>query len=490
MSRLDPKAYGVGLGVDGTRLIPPTWVALTGITLCGLIPLATLAGTPTPTGGALAWMLAIAVLVLAGARLAWLIGLGAARLTSISFWIFTYVFMGLAPLIQMRTGRYPSTTPGIETQLNAPAMWVVLAGALAVLAGERLMRPSPATRAARDHAAVHETRVVLLAVAALALNGYFVYKVGAGALLSSRSELRAVEYALWPNGTLAVMIVAVCTMPLLVAFLALLRVNRQRRARGLMPLRFLTFATCTAVLFSVNPISSPRYYFGTVILAVLAGLGAYSTPNRVRWMSVAFLVGLVAVFPLADAFRLSTTGDFSGENPLASMTSGDFDAFAQVNNTLYYVGHMGITWGMQALGVLLFWVPRSVWPSKPLDTGTLIAQTRDYGFTNVSSPIWSELFINGGWLVLPVGMLALGMWMRWFDAGPGRRVLAMILPFYMMILLRGSLLQAMAYLSVLVLASWFVSSRGSAAVPRRSRPTYTRPVSPGAPRQRPQPVRS
>ncbi|MDT5136387.1 MAG: hypothetical protein QOD58_649, partial [Mycobacterium sp.] len=92
---------------------------------------------------------------------------------------------------------------------------------------------------------------------------------------------------------------------------------------------------------------------------------------------------------------------------------------------------------------------------------------RGYFFTNLSAPLWIELYLNGSWLLLAVGMFALGFAVhRWdtrlnaelsFYRMPG--VLGCILPFYSMILLRGSLLQAASFLSCVVAFAAFASQR-------------------------------
>ncbi|OBA93109.1 hypothetical protein A5662_20345 [Mycobacteriaceae bacterium 1482268.1] len=113
----------------------------------------------------------------------------------------------------------------------------------------------------------------------------------------------------------------------------------------------------------------------------------------------------------------------------------------------------------------LFWMPRRIWPDKPHDTGILLAESRRYGVSNLSAPLWAEMYINGGWPLLITGMLALGVFVRSQDGriektlqrarAPG--VLACIMPFYLIILLRGSLLQAMSYLLVAILSAAFVT---------------------------------
>jgi hypothetical protein len=79
--------------------------------------------------------------------------------------------------------------------------------------------------------------------------------------------------------------------------------------------------------------------------------------------------------------------------------------------------------------------------------------------------MWAEMYINGGWPLLVLGMMGFGILVGAQDKkidgilrrarAPG--ILACILPFYLMILLRGSLLQAMSYLTVILVSTAFVS---------------------------------
>lgn len=64
--------------------------------------------------------------------------------------------------------------------------------------------------------------------------------------------------------------------------------------------------------------------------------------------------------------------------------------------TLSYVDTKGITNGRQLLGAFLFWVPRSIWPTKPVGSGSTVLAYQGSDFTNVSSPIIAEGYINFG----------------------------------------------------------------------------------------------
>lgn len=408
-------------------------------------------------------LIAVTCLISAG-RLAWIIASGRPRLFELTFWTFVYVFLVLAPIVQFSSGDYPSTTPAMATGLNFSAMTVVLIGCMSAVVGISSGKTGQVASAA---AGVHKKRTWILVAASLAINAYYVAKIGPSNFFATRDQLTRVMNMIWPNTSTAALIHGVATMPLLVAFGALLQLRRQedhgRRLSSQIPL----WIVAGALLVSVNPISGARYYFGTVALSLAAMLGAYATPARVRRSALAFILGLIFIFPVADIFRHTETFVIDRSGPVASMTSGDFDAIDQINNTVRYVEDRGVTYGRQALGPVLFWVPRSVWPDKPTDSGILIAKYRGYSFENLSEPLFAELFINGGWIALIVGMVMVGRLLHRGDSQlasdlAGKRspgVLNQILPFYLVILLRGSLLQATALLVVLLVCTAWVKDR-------------------------------
>jgi hypothetical protein len=434
--------------------------------LCGVVPLTFLALTPTPASSA--WVVTLAVSAGAGLRLSWIIGDGAQRLVESIVWIFIYAFFGLAPMVQLREGVYPQTTPHLDHSYDASALSVIVVGTGALALGLAYARKRTRLRQSGDGGpSVRPGRVTTLAVIALLFALYFAAKVGPAALLSSRVELDRVATASWGDPTIVAVVRALAVMPLLVAFIGL-QVQRARGlSTGLLRRTILPVVTGAVLLQVANPISSARYTSGTVYLAVLASLGLVATRPRFRAVCAGFVATLVLLFPLADAFRYTTSASFKASDPVAALTTGDFDAFAQIINTVQYVDLQGPTYGYQALGPLVFWVPRAIWQAKPVDTGILLANSRGYDFTNLSAPLWAELFINGGWLVLALGMFAFGVLIRRWDSGiietlrgartPG--LLAAILPFYLLILLRGSLLQATAAFAVIVLSARFVQER-------------------------------
>lgn len=408
---------------------------------------------------------AVAIIVVSGGAYASVMASSRRRLFGMVLWLFTYVFLGLAPYVQARLDVTMSTTPHLDKSLYPTAGWLVLACCVAVVAGTLLARLSRRPVRGLTSSTVDRRRANILAVAGIALFLYYGSAVGFGSFLLSRTELSVLRQAAWPNSATANLLTGGLNMVLLVAFLAQMALRQQRKAARLRPKVLPALITGAVLLYAVNPVSSPRYVFGTVILAVLASLGAYSTMTRYRVMCGAAMAGLVLLFPLADTFRHSTSSRVESIGPVNALATGDFDAFPQIVNTLTYLDAHGTAYGGQLLGVLLFWVPRSVWPGKPEDTGTLLAEFMGYDFTNLSAPLWAELAVNFGVVGAVIGMGALGYWFRRVDwstdmylrTSPIPPVVVGAITFYLLIVLRGSLLIAASYLLVILLASWFVT---------------------------------
>lgn len=453
---------------EGRRSFPLIIATTVGLSIA--LPSSFVFATSSPASHI--WLIPLLLAGLAGWRLAVVIGNGEQRLVEFMVWVFVYVFFGLAPMVQLRVGIDPPTTPFIDHTLDFRALMVVTLGtcafALGLLAARRLAASEEAGESAPR---VRSNRVTILAWFGLACAAFFILRVGLTPLLSSRVDLDQAAAAVWSNPTTLAIISALSIMPLLVAFVALQIEKTETRDRGWLRARLLPWIIGTVLLLVANPISNARYTSGTVYLAVLASLGLVSTRPRFRLVCIGFVVSLVLVFPLADAFRYSANAEIKESNPVLALTTGDFDAYDQVVNTVHYVDVRGITYGYQALGPLVFWIPRTAWPNKPVDTGILLANFRGYTFTNLSATLWTELFINGGWVVLLLGLFVFGILVRRWDESISRRLraaktpglLASILPFYLLILLRGSLLQAMAALAVIAVSAAVVRGRHYAA---------------------------
>jgi hypothetical protein len=414
------------------------------------------------SGGPWKWFLALSVV--AGFRYSMLVSLARPGLYELTFWLFVYLFLGLAPMVQIRMDSYPETTPGMLTGIGGRSAAVIIVGALAFLIGAWLCRPVQREIDARVRV-VNEGAAVKLAYASLLYTWWYIHAVGS-ALFTDRDTYSVARSLLWPNPAVGSVVGALATTPLLVSTAAVLIVHKRG---GRKSLRFLLAAQIATLLIVVNPVSGARIAFGSVILSLIAMLGGFATRRRFRTSAVAVLVGMLLIFPYADYFRhgAESQSAFGKGNPIEAMTKGDFDGYAQVANSVNYVDRHGPTYGNQALGVVFFWVPRSVWPDKAQDTGVVLATDRGYGFKNLSAPLWAELYVNGSWVTVALGMGLLGWILRRQDRMRVRSselgVAGSILPFSMLIILRGSLLQAIPSLVTVALFAMFVTRNVSGA---------------------------
>jgi hypothetical protein len=453
-------------------------------TLAVFTPVAIIRFTGTPTNAS--WLWSLPPIAISAARFAFLIGKGERRLFEMMFWCYTYIFLGLAPLAQLREDFWPFSVPRVDDTYVAAATLIVLVGCGAFLGGvgfDSIASTRRRRNAERTYDVVKQvftinySRTIVLCVIALAIDIYFLSGLGWTIFLQSRTEVLDAQNDVWgQSSTFAIIRGAAGAAPLL-AFLALIRFRteaKSARVRG-DNISSIVMGSNTVLLVVVgfvmavvlNPISNARYFFGTAMLSVATAFGLFATRQRFRFTACGFLVGMLLIFPLADAFRVSREATLKSTNPIESLLLGDYDSFAQLMNGYLVGARDGIVPFRQFSGVLLFWVPRTLWTTKPMDTGPYIAEGRGYFFTNLSAPLWIELYLNGSWLLLAVGMFALGFAVhRWdtrlnaelsFYRMPG--VLGCILPFYSMILLRGSLLQAASFLSCVVAFAAFASQR-------------------------------
>lgn len=449
------------------------WGLLTAV----LLPGAVLYSADTRVS--LALLLQCVVVVHTGCALAWVLGGPGVRLMAFGFWLFAYIWLGLAPLAMLATDTYPlGFVVGQDGAMTACA--VVETGLLAysagaVAAGHR-RHPRSAVLEPLLARRLSPSRVLMLGVLALALAAVLVPRQGGvEAFFTSRQALNDAPSGNGGDSAGRALAAWSLSAPAFWALLALLHVRRRRGADQL--LRGLRWALLPLLLVLNlvvnNPVSQPRFWAGTVVLAL-----AFSVPalRRVRGFRVAaaVLVAVVlVVFPYSDHFRnderdrvqvLSLAAQFT--------TNGDYDAYQQLQTGISLRSETGYS-PETVVGPPLFFVPRSTWPEKPEDTGIRLAEHAGYRFDNLSAPLWVESYLWGGFPVVALVFGLYGALVRRVDdvrrrlqdhAGSLAVLLVPALAFFQLILLRGSLMASMGPLALLILIPLCVSVRGGYGV--------------------------
>lgn len=479
--------------VPGNRHANAFGYLVLGAVLAGGIPLL-LVTQIADVGRSAGWPLTLALAAWAGARLAIVIAAGRPTLFDFFFWLFVYIFMGVAPTVQMRSGLLSPTTAGVDQGLDVPTALLVWLGVLCYEVGRyfawlrarspRLGRAATGLPSPDSVRGVSAPATFLLAGAGALASAWLIYKVGPGSLFGSREQGFAARNAAWPDPAIRSIMYALAIYPLLVGIGALAQLRHRSGKSAARRYTALIIAATAVLLVVVNPVSSARYSLGTVLFALAAFAGALTTPKRLRMSLLAAIFGLMFLFPIADAFRRPEVNfvrnGFFGEY----RGNSDYDAFWQIANAYSYVVDGLVEPGRQALGVVFSWVPRALWSDKPVDTGILLANYRGYTFNNLSAPLWAEFLVNGGVSVLVGGFLLVGYALRWMDAklapafaaGGFWAIVGAIFPVYMTILLRGSLLQATGVVEIATLCLLIVKAR----TPSGQTLAASRPMPPGA----------
>lgn len=209
------------------------------------------------------------------------------------------------------------------------------------------------------------------------------------------------------------------------------------------------------------PTSLSRYAAGSIYICLIVNLFEWFK-KRYR-LTILILIGIIILFPVMDLYRYNNFAEVSFEkivNQIFSLkdyfNTGNYDAYYMLMVTNSYVEQYGITFGRQLLGVILFFVPRSLWQSKPVSSGTYMAEVLNLTFDNISCPIMAEAYINFGVLGILLFAFFFGYILRMIDntywEGDKENfsfinlIYFYLLP-YLFFICRGALMSTWAYLS-------------------------------------------
>lgn len=209
----------------------------------------------------------------------------------------------------------------------------------------------------------------------------------------------------------------------------------------------IAISACALAL--LNPIVTPRFVAGAaaigLVLASASSSERWRLDTQARRLCLTLLGSMLAVF-LTFGFQSFSSARRSGQqlelrtvSNTSLLESGDYSQFQQVTNAIRYVDLNGTSGGFQLVGALFNFVPRSFWPSKPVDTGVLVARESWGGNASASLPV--ELYVDFGWLGVVVGAVATGWLSFRLDSelrGAGARLGSVAAVALWVLLLRGT----------------------------------------------------
>jgi hypothetical protein len=215
-----------------------------------------------------------------------------------------------------------------------------------------------------------------------------------------------------------------------------------------------------------NPLTEKRNALGPIYLSLLF-LFYPKTLNSNLKITAFLFFSMIIIFPLmaiithSDATLLEMytspsiiIKQMKGGGITDAFNTLNYDAFSNMMATVDYVRVEGFSYGYQLLGSLLFFVPRSIWTSKPISTGELVGEhlVADYnfGFTNLSNPLISESFINFGIIglfltaiTLAVVLIKMTKWL--YSNNYLKKIMAFYFAMHLLFLLRGDFTNGFSY---------------------------------------------
>lgn len=384
------------------------------------------------------------------------------------YWNYALV---LPAIYQVRTGNYYWSSAAISDSLIERSSMVVLVSTVSMVfassvnigLGKRTSVHVPITKGHDVSAFLISLSVFIYAVALVAVFGwesYFLPRELAARAFSSRSGGSSILTAVAMTGPKAAAISA------LAITLYMFSIGR----RG----SICIFALFMAVLanFIVNfPLANARYFLVSVAFVVLGTIGLRVFRNRKNYIYILSPVLIYFAFPFLGQWnRGAGLQDGVAAMSISEYLShGDMDGFQSIMNAVFYTDLHGFSFGNQISSSVLFFVPRSVWPGKSENSGSLAAESAGYGFLNISMPLPGEFFMDFGMIGVVVGMTVFGLIVKLGDVlfrrmdsrvYPGT-VYATVFASFLPIIMRGPFLATVqaACVAVFIIVTWRTTSR-------------------------------
>lgn len=240
---------------------------------------------------------------------------------------------------------------------------------------------------------------------------------------------------------------------------AMLAVNTFIRPLPVCCLIVAMLARCSKLTIALTAIAGLLIYFptgvarfGTAALWLPAILIVFDRYLKRDSVILLMIFGLLVVFPALEKYHWTSGAAPRTKYGLTAFTGISFDASQMMMTAMK---QHTVTDGRQLLGTAAFFVPRKLWPDKPVGSGTMIAELNKANFTNVSIPYFGEGYVNFGY----PGILLFAVFASWLSAyadvaySRQRRISALIPGdgFYLIFaasiifLMRGNLMDSFAY---------------------------------------------
>jgi hypothetical protein len=309
------------------------------------------------------------------------------------WWLFTLIFLSIVPSMQLVTNLLPWERGDIGPMSMLWANGLLLL-CLGVYEGVRVwasrnfvpqpeQAPAPVSVVLIRQFAHLAPAIMLTCGAALIIVGGFK-----GLFLRSHMESALLTY----STTFQLVFENVLRGTMLWCCIAAIVLYRQHRLGH----TTLWLVLIPGLLFNF-PSSLPSYLLLCIYLGWALAAGLPFSRGRHTFSLVMLVVFLV----IAPIFSISQTpvgevGDGLGKTGGQMTLVHDFDTWSSLCRSMHYTKQHGTTNGRQLIGVVLFFVPRHVWPSKPDGSGSFLFNELSSSYSILTCTYIAEGYINFG----------------------------------------------------------------------------------------------
>jgi len=373
------------------------------------------------------------------------------------FWMFQLVFFGLTGLLDiLDPAPYYLTGIASESDLQKASIYTLTGQVFSALAQVWFSRkdeiqPIKFPDQVDEYMQVVRRRLTKLVAIYLLSVPFLIYNLGGTSFLLRRTRYgyKGLDLTIATQAVLESMLY----VPPVIILLTYLYLRKNLfRIRGPVILLLLWVA------FLSNPLANARQ---TTIFLVFPILFYALAGRRTATNVFFFLIPVVLAYNahLVDRF----TGKWSPFRFTIFSRDGDFDAFAQFANGIKQADLGYFDYFEQILGPALFFVPRSFWGAKPLDTGVKLARQLGLSFQNLSAPWILEAYVNAripGVIIISILLVFI---LSRFDIHSSNNLrtwlIGSVLVGVLFIVLRGSLLQASGRMLFSILIVYYLTRK-------------------------------
>jgi hypothetical protein len=411
---------------------------------------------------------------------------GKEKVISICFWIFSYAFFGICPLLQFINGdgfvwnhqRYPFDVIGKAYMCIIASL---VSFSIGVLKAEKVKKEKAVIYIYKIFKRqLDEFRIKIFLVIYMIISIIMVYKSGGvSELFVSRMDHSNYIYNIVGNGDMMLMLSGIWDsllhIPSAAIFICIIAYRKFDAHKNKILIKAMVVMSGVIALIINNPISTARYWCGMVYLSSILILHQWKKRNSSFVFINSLVLIILVVFPFADTYRMSVNENihqkYQGKSLVNILISKpDFDSAQQSFNSIEYVNRNGFSYGKQLLGSVFVLVPRSIWNSKPKMSSAIIADFEGYSFTNLSLPLCSELYLDGGIIFVLIMFYLYGKFVSKLEAlyeeskqKKDSLYVLVVVPMwamYQFIFLRGSLMPNIVHIIPLIICTIICTKGG------------------------------